>query len=233
MTILEVSTISTAVPTDRGSRRIVLLILTPSLVIAALLVLLYFVAIPLWPVINTYYFPEQVQTYATYRLPLYLHIVAGAVALVLGAISISLRSRQSSRTHRAVGIGYTAAVAVSAPCAVVMAFHAYPGTLPGGQAIATSGFALLALAWGASLIRAVLAIRRGDRNAHRAWMIVNFSLTFAAVTLRLQNGVLIALGQQTFELLYPLLAYTCWVPNVLVAAAIVARVRRRTDAVTE
>ncbi|OJX74397.1 MAG: hypothetical protein BGO91_02575 [Leifsonia sp. 71-9] len=114
-----------------------------------------------------------------------------------------------------------------------MAFHAYPGTLPGGQAIATSGFTLLALAWGASLIRAVLAISRGDRNAHRAWMIVNFSLTFAAVTLRLQNGVLIALGQQTFELLYPLLAYTCWVPNVLVAAATVARVRRRTDAVTE
>jgi hypothetical protein len=47
-------------------------------------------------------------------------------------------------------------------------------------------------------------------------MVRNFALTFAAVTLRLYLGVFMAAGAR-FEDVYPLLAWLCWVPNLLLA----------------
>lgn len=44
----------------------------------------------------------------------------------------------------------------------------------------------------------------------------NVALTFAAVTLRLYLGPLMALGVP-FELAYPAVAWLCWVPNLVVA----------------
>ncbi len=38
--------------------------------------------------------------------------------------------------------------------------------------------------------QAYLSIRRRDVVAHRRWMIRNYALTFAAVTLRLELGLL-------------------------------------------
>ena len=44
----------------------------------------------------------------------------------------------------------------------------------------------------------------------------NFALTFAAVTLRVYLPTSMALGVP-FESAYPLIAWLCWVPNLLVA----------------
>ena len=56
-------------------------------------------------------------------------------------------------------------------------------------------------------------------------MIVNFSITFVAVTLRLENGVLLATG--TFEQLYPLLPWTSVIPNVIAGALFARLINRR------
>jgi hypothetical protein len=47
-------------------------------------------------------------------------------------------------------------------------------------------------------------------------MIRNFSLTFAAVTLRLYLPASLAAGLP-FDTVYPAIAWLCWVPNLVVA----------------
>lgn len=78
------------------------------------------------------------------------------------------------------------------------------------------GFACLALGWLYTGWRAYLAIRARDIVSHRRWMVRNFALTFAAVTLRLWLPASMASGI-AFELAYPEIAWLCWVPNLLVA----------------
>ena len=53
---------------------------------------------------------------------------------------------------------------------------------------------------------------------HRNWMIRNYSLTFAAVTLRIWLPLFIVLfGIEHFELSYAIIAWLAWVPNLIVA----------------
>ena len=54
-----------------------------------------------------------------------------------------------------------------------------------GGPLAKLGFAGLAIAWLFTGARAFVAARTRDFVSHRRWMIRNFALTFAAVTLRL------------------------------------------------
>ena len=65
-------------------------------------------------------------------------------------------------------------------------------------------------------LRAYLAIRSGEVAPHRRWMVRNFALTFAAVTLRLYLPVSMISGVR-FELAYPAIAWLCWLPNLIAA----------------
>lgn len=213
--------------TDERYGKVRWLVAVPSFVVAVVMGGLYLVGMPLFPVIKEYYFAQQIHTYAVYELPLLVHIGAGAVALILGPLNLmSGLRRRVRRAHRRIGGVYAVAVAVSAVGGFFMAFHAYAGTLPGGRLIVTSGFCVVALAWLFTLAMGVSAIsRRRDVAAHRFWMITNFSITFVAVTLRLENGVLLTTG--TFELLYPLLPWTSLIPNVIVGALFARRINQR------
>ncbi len=65
-------------------------------------------------------------------------------------------------------------------------------------------------------MRAYAAIRARDIELHRRWMVRNFALTFAAVTLRLWLPASVVSGIP-FEAAYPVIAWLCWVPNLLAA----------------
>lgn len=121
-------------------------------------------------------------------------------------------------------------VAVSAPTGAIIAFQAYAGTMPGGRFVVTSGFLVLAILWLVSTALAIRAISRGDRRTHGSWMIISFSLVFAAVTLRVWLGVLMAFGTDAFEFWYPALGWLSWVPNLAVALLIVRRRGHRAPA---
>ena len=55
-------------------------------------------------------------------------------------------------------------------------------------------------------------------------MVRNFALTFAAVTLRLWLPASIVAGFP-FELAYPVIAWLCWLPNLVAAELLFNRTR--------
>lgn len=207
----------------RRYRAVLLLVVVPSAFVAVVMLTLYAVVLPLFPALHHYYFPESTATYATYRVAILGHIVAGSVALTLGPLNLwhGLR-RRHRRAHRRIGAVYAVAVAVAGPCALVMAFHAYPGTMPFGRPVITSGLGVLACIWVGTLAAAVHAAAvRHDVSRHAFWMIVNVSATYSAVVFRLMNGVVVAMDR--FEQVYPLLGWLSWLPTVGVGIVLARR----------
>lgn len=85
----------------------------------------------------------------------------------------------------------------------------------GGPA-ARLGFAMLAVCWLYTGLRAFLAIRRRGVSEHRRWMVRNYSLSFAAVTLRVYIPLSVIAGIE-FSTAYAVIAWLHWVPNLIVA----------------
>lgn len=153
--------------------------------------------------------PDMRQVFAARPVGIGLHVFASAFALALGPFQFlpGLRARRPG-LHRQLGRVYLTAVAVGGLSGLYMARFAFGGGL------AQSGFTVLALLWLGSSALALRAILGGDVAAHRRWMLRSFALTFAAVTLRLQLG-LGGLAGLAFEQYYPVVAWSCWVPNLL------------------
>ena len=157
----------------------------------------------------------------------YAHIVGGATALVLGALQFwrGLRER-APRVHRWSGRLYLAGVAVGGVAGLIIA----PSS-PAGY-VGFFGFGTLAVLWLITGWRAYRAIRRGDVPSHQAWMIRNYALTYAGVTLRLWLPLLMMspmlLAQPVdmgaaFENAYAAVPFLCWLPNLVVAEWLVRR----------
>ncbi len=122
-----------------------------------------------------------------YRRALLVHAGAALVALAVGPFQFSSRLRQRSlRLHRRLGYVYLTGVFLGGGVGLLSAVGAEGGLS------ARVGFFLLGMGWLASAWKALVAIRQGDVATHREWMVRNFALTFAAVTLRIWLPVLTA-----------------------------------------
>jgi hypothetical protein len=207
----------------RRYRTVLALVVVPSVLVAVAMLALYAVVLPLFPALHRYYFPESTATYAVYRVAILGHILPATVALVLGPVNLWNGLRRRHRlAHRRIGAVYAVAVSLAGTFGLVMAFHAYPGTMPFGRLVITSGLGTLAVLWVGTLAMAVHAAAvRHDVGRHAFWMIVNVSATYSAVVFRLMNGVIVAMDR--FEQLYPLLGWLAWVPTVAVGAVLARR----------
>lgn len=156
--------------------------------------------------------PQMRAAFESHPVGIGIHIVASALALLLGPLQFSARLRSGRPAlHRWLGRVYLGVgVAVGGAAGLYMSRHAFGGPL------AQAGFAGLALAWLYTGARAYAAARARDFAAHRRWMIRNFALTFAAVTLRLYLPPVFILGLP-FAPAYSVIAWLCWVPNLVVA----------------
>jgi uncharacterized membrane protein len=161
--------------------------------------------------------PDLRATFEAHRTGIYAHVFASLVALALGPFQFAARLRTARPAlHRWSGRVYLGVgVLVGGAAGLYLAGHAFGGP------VARLGFACLALAWLYTGLRAYIAIRARDVVSHRRWMVRNFSLTFAAVTLRLWLPASVAAGAP-FDLAYAAVAWLCWVPN-LVAAELLLR----------
>lgn len=161
--------------------------------------------------------PDLKAKFAATNVALWLHLAGGAGAIVAGPWQFRAGFRDRHlQWHRVIGKVYAACVAVSGVSGLRLAVAA-----DGGLA-AQLGFALLGGAWLATLAMALRAIRSRDLPRHRAWMIRNYSLTFAAVMLRLYLP-LAALAGIPFLSAYRVIAWICWLPNLAVAEFLLRR----------
>ena len=156
--------------------------------------------------------PDMKANFLAHSTGIYIHIFASIVALVLGPFQFSTRLREKyTDLHRWLGRTYLMiGVLVGGLSGLYMSQYAFGGP------VAKLGFAVLAVSWLYTGLRAYLAVRHGAIEMHRKWMLRNFSLTFAAVTLRLYLPVSIAAGVE-FAIAYPIIAWLCWLPNVVFA----------------
>jgi hypothetical protein len=71
---------------------------------------------------------------------------------------------------------------------------------------------------------AVNKIMNKDIDAHRKWMLRSYAITFSAVTLRLyQLPLMVLFGE--FEPAYKIVAWLCWVSNLLIIEHMIRRKR--------
>jgi uncharacterized membrane protein len=140
-----------------------------------------------------------------------IHFIGGAIAIVTGAFQFStwLRGKHLS-LHRLLGRFYVVAIICSGVSGFVLAVNSV-----GGFYVQT-GFGLMAIFWLITTINAYRLIRSGDVKSHEHWMIRSYAVTLAGVTLRLYLGLSIVLGVKFMDA-YPILAWVCWVPNLLIA----------------
>ena len=162
--------------------------------------------------LGAYLHPEMRANFVAHPWGIYLHVFAANAALVAGPLQFSgtLRARHP-KVHRVLGRVYLGiGVAVGGASGLYMAQFAFGGVMP------RLAFSLLALAWLYTGWRAYAAIRARDVRAHREWMVRNFALTLAAVTLRVELPLLVIAGLP-FETAYTMVAWLCWVPNLVAA----------------
>ena len=94
-----------------------------------------------------------------------------------------------------------------------------------GGLITNLGFGGLAVALLTTTGLAFRAIKGRDVATHREWMIRSYALIFAAVMLRIEIPLLMIATEGNFDVTYRIVAWLCWVPNLVVAEWIVRRSR--------
>jgi uncharacterized membrane protein len=144
-----------------------------------------------------------------------LHFIGGAIAIVSGAFQfVPTLRRKHIALHRLLGRCYVVAILCSGSAGFVLAINSVGGLY------AQLGFGLMAIVWLITTIKAYLLIRQRQVQAHRQWMIRSYAVTLAGVTLRLYLGISVLLGIKFVEA-YPVFAWLCWVPNLLIAELLV------------
>ena len=163
------------------------------------------------------------ESFELHPIGLYSHVIASSVALLIGPFQFLPRLRQKKylKLHRWMGRVYLGVgIVIGGLSGLYLSLFAHGGL------VNVIGFGLLAILWLYTGGMAYAAIRRGDVNVHRDWMIRNFALTFAAVTLRIWLPLL-AITFQDFDAGYQAVSWLAWVPNLVVAEWLIRRRKHR------
>ncbi len=150
---------------------------------------------------------------AFWYMMLFIHITTSIVALVIGPFTLSTKFRERNiNRHRIAGRIYMVGILLGGVSGLYLSFYATGGL------VAKLGFGLLSVLWLTSAYEALHRVKNKKIKEHRNWMIRNYALTFAAVTLRIWLPLFIVLfGIEHFELSYAIIAWLAWVPNLIVA----------------
>ncbi|MED0975483.1 DUF2306 domain-containing protein [Bacillus paranthracis] len=150
---------------------------------------------------------------AFWYMMLFIHIITSIVALVIGPFTLSTKFRERNMNrHRIAGRIYMVGILLGGVSGLYLSFYATGGL------IAKLGFGLLSVLWLTSAYEALHRVKNKKIKEHRNWMIRNYALTFAAVTLRIWLPLFIVLfGIEQFELSYAIIAWLAWVPNLIAA----------------
>ena len=146
-----------------------------------------------------------------WNIAFYTHIILGGIALLTGwsQFNNKLRIRKPS-FHRSLGKIYVIAALLSSIAGIYIAFYAT------GSIDVTFGFICLGLIWFSTTLMAFISIKKFQIIKHEKMMIFSYAACFSAVTLRIWMPILSAL-LHGFIPAYRIVAWLCWIPNILVA----------------
>lgn len=146
-----------------------------------------------------------------WRFAFFCHIIFGSISLFIGWRQFGSGFRNKhKKLHRIIGKTYILSVIVSSLASIYMGFYA------NGNIVSSSGFVSLGIIWLLTTVLALLKIKKGDIIQHQNFMTYSYACTFAAVTLRLWTPILKHMIV-TPGLSYLVVAWLCWVPNLMVA----------------
>jgi len=148
---------------------------------------------------------------SVWKTAFYGHISFGGIALLVGWSQFLKRLRAKRlQLHRNIGKIYVVSALISGLCGIYLGFFATGGIVP------SVGFISLGVIWVFTTTRAYIAIKKKDLSLHQGMMIYSYAACFAAVTLRIWLPLLtIVFGE--FLLAYKIVAWLCWVPNMVFA----------------
>jgi uncharacterized membrane protein len=125
-----------------------------------------------------------------WRAAFFHHITGSLACLIVGPVLLSRRAlRASVALHRWLGWTYVLAVlCVAAPSGLYLAVFAKGGLL--GQ----TGFVVAGLAWFAATWLGLRAIQQRRLATHLTWMVRSYALAWSAISFRMIQVALYALG---------------------------------------
>ena len=129
--------------------------------------------------------PHQFGIYQPRHQWLYVHILAGMVALLIGPAQLWLgMNKRTAILHRILGVLYVVAVGAGGTAAFYLAVHNDFGWVFG------VGFFSMTMVWIVTTALATIAILMHRVEQHREWMIRSYVVTFGFVTFRVTESVL-------------------------------------------
>lgn len=153
----------------------------------------------------------------------FVHTFTAVITLLAGftQFSKSLRMRLP-HLHRAAGKLYVWCVlALAAPSGLIIALYAN-GRLP-----SRIGFVLLALLWFLMTYKALIYAKQRNFPKHRNFMIRSYALTLSAITLRLWKfGLANTIAPEPL-LLYQMVTWLGFIPNMLIAEWVIRYLDKR------
>ena len=146
-----------------------------------------------------------------WNLGFYTNIILGGIALLIGWIQFNKKIRTTRvKLHRLIGKFYVIFALFSASAAFYIAFYATGGW------VTTLGFTGLAITWFGTTLSAYIHIKNKRINQHQQMMVYSYAACFAAVTLRIWLPLLTSVIND-FLIAYKIVAYFCWIPNMILA----------------
>ena len=156
-----------------------------------------------------------------WNVEFYIHITLGAIALMIGWTQFNQKLRANKlKLHRQIGKLYVICSLLSSSAGIYIAFFSQ------GNMIASIGFICLGVIWFYTTGKAYFDIRKKHIHEHQKMMIYSYSACFSAVTLRLYLYPLTYLFHD-FIKAYNVVAWLCWVPNIIVAFFLVQRLEKK------
>lgn len=157
----------------------------------------------------------------TWNIAFYNHIFLGGISLLIGWILFNKKMRNSrSELHKRMGKIYVTTVFISGISGIYIGFFATGGI------IASLGFISLGILWLYTTLKGYWHAKNAQIVQHQTMMYYSYALCFAAVTLRIWLPILVILIQD-FIIAYKIVAWLCWIPNLIVIHYYIIRLKSK------
>jgi hypothetical protein len=166
------------------------------------------------------YFVWTEASYHAYYWPragfLFPHVLGGLVALVVGPVQFWPRIRNGyPKVHRIGGRIYLVSILIGAVGGMAMAVTSSRGLTFG------SGLFGLAIAWLLTSGMAFASIRKRNFIQHKQWMVRSYVVTFAFVTFRIINNLMVYFGIGQARDRLGLISWACWAVPLLLTELVI------------